>query len=91
MPGIFGSSGGRPATIGIDAGGLRGFLSGDTAVVRASPQRLGLVAELASRFGGRATELGKLRDLVAPGFGKITESRVQAVDRARQRSVSDAV
>lgn len=91
MTGIFGSSGTNSPIVGINAGGLTGFLGDNNskAIVRASPERLGLVAELASRFGQRAGELGRLRDLVSPGFGKITESRVKAVERARQRSISD--
>lgn len=91
MPGVFGTSGGKPATIGIDAGGLLGFLGdgNSRAVVQSSGERRGLVAALSQRFGAKATELGRLRDMVAPGFGRITESRVQAVERARKRAVGD--
>lgn len=94
MTGIFGSTPKLdPGFAGINAGGLESFFTktgkfGNIGI-NVSPERAGLVSALSQRFGARASEFGRLRDLVSPGFGKITESRVQAVETARRRATGD--
>jgi len=94
MSGLFGGSKDfDPGFAGIKAGGLESFFTktgkfGNIGI-KASPERRGLVSALSQRFGARAGEFGRLRELVRPGFGEITESRVAAVERARQRATGD--
>lgn len=85
--------GGKPAAppppTGINAGGLTSTLSGGNIGINASPERLGLVSGVSDAFGRLGSDLGILRQSVAPGISGLRASRLQEIENARQRAIGD--
>lgn len=81
-----------PAT--ISAGGLvssLGSVAGDKnriGVASGNDRQL-LVRDLSDVFRNSANQIAGLRSQVRPGFGRLTESRVQAIENARRRSIGN--
>lgn len=78
-----------PPPTGINAGGLSSSMSGGNLNVTASPERLGLVGNVADSFGRLGDELGILRGAVAPGISTLRASRLAEIEDARNRSIGD--
>lgn len=80
----------RPAAT-INAGGLTSSFNTLTNqfTVGSNARRQGLVSDRASLFGQQGREYGGLVGQVTPGFGRLTQARVQAVQNARRRSLGD--
>lgn len=72
-----------PAT--LNAGGL----SGSGGSITASPERMGLVGNIASLFPEQANILKGLRESVAPGMSKLREARLAEVEGARTRAIGN--
>lgn len=75
---IFGGGGDKAPTVqyqprGFSAGGIRASPTGD---ITETPQRIGLVQGVQNAYGGAASELGKLRETVAPGFNSLLKARL---------------
>lgn len=68
----------------INAGGLSGG-----SKIKASPERMGLVNNLAATFGPQADILKGLRQSVAPGFSALRSSRLAEVEGARTRAMGN--
>lgn len=75
----------------IEAGGLKiGFNEPNrTFYASSTPERQGLVNALSGVYGNTAKELSGLRSQVTPGFGRLTEAGVQALNNTRQRTISN--
>lgn len=58
--------------------------------VNATDERQALVRNLANVFNSQALSIGGLIPQVAPGFGRLTDARVQSVRNARDRVLGDA-
>lgn len=78
---------------GFSSGGLTGSFArgpggGTYNVTRtnAANQALGNVR---TSLLGQASELGALRPMVAPGFGRLTEARMKSLDANRRRTVGN--
>lgn len=74
---------------GINAGGLTSSFSGPNMNVTASPERLGLVGQLASVFPEQANFLAGQRAQVEPGFGELTRTRLAQIEDARRGAVGN--
>lgn len=74
---------------GINAGGLTSGMSGGNITITPSGERLGLVGNIASRFGEQAGLLSRLRESVAPGISALRTSRLQEIDNARSSAISN--
>ncbi len=74
---------------GINAGGLTSGMSGGNITITPSGERLGLVGNIASRFGEQAGLLSRLRESVAPGISALRTSRLQEIDNARNSAISN--
>lgn len=68
----------------INAGGLSGGTS-----LTASPERMGLVNNVAGLFGKQAGEFAALRDSVAPGISQLRATRLAEIEDARRSSVGN--
>lgn len=66
---------------GFRAGGIKATSSGN---ITESPERIGLVQGAENAYGGAATELGKLRQTVGPGFNDLLNARL--ADLANQQT-----
>lgn len=75
--------------VGINAGGIRSQFSGGNINITSSGQRQGLVGGLAATFPEQAGQIGALREQVTPGFGRLTQSRLQQVENARKKSIGN--
>lgn len=87
-----GGSGGQLSAfrpIGIKAGGLSVKPKAGKIKANATPERERLVSSLASLFPEQAQEIAGLRARVTPGFGELTQSRLQEVESARQRAIGN--
>jgi len=73
----------------FNSGGLNFGFNGSQIVGGASGARQGLVGQNASFFSQQAQELEGLKNQVTPGFGALTNARVQAIQNARQRSIGN--
>ena len=62
----------RPS--GFIGGGIRALPKGNNMVVTSTPERKGLVTNIANQFGGLGTELRGLLPEVTPGFGRLSKS-----------------
>lgn len=76
------SSAGVPS---INAGGL----SGSGGNIKSSPERMGLVSNIASLFPQQAEIFKGLRESVTPGFSKLREARLAEVENARSRAIGN--
>lgn len=74
---------------GINAGGLMTTFNGGKVGVTASPERLGLVSNLAGTFGGLADVLGGLRGQVVPGSSALLSSRLAGLENARSQGIGN--
>lgn len=83
----------RQLTGGITSGGLKSDFIGSpknrNISVTSSPQRQGLVNNIASLFGAQAGELGRLRGELTPGFGALTRARRTQIQNAARRSTGN--
>lgn len=75
----------RAPAVSINAGGLTG--SGGN--ISATPERMAAVRGVSALFPKQANELRTLRERVRPGFGELTNSRVQAIQNARQKAIGN--
>ena len=75
---------------GFSAGGLTATAdrTGNYSV-SASPERLGLVNDIAGQFGAQAGELGGLRNRVAPGVSDLRAARLAEIDNARTAAIGN--
>lgn len=78
-----------PPPTGINAGGLTSSLSGGNLNISASPERMGMVGNIADSFGRLGGEFGLLRQSVAPGMSDLRNSRLAEIENARTRAVGD--
>lgn len=78
-----------PPPTGINAGGLSSSMSGGRIGITASPERMGLVSDVADTFGNLSGELGLLRSKVAPGISELRANRLGEIENARTRAIGD--
>lgn len=87
----FGSKGSKNPTAplqsftppGINAGGLKATFGEGGVTVNSSAERQGLVSGLAGQSGAFANTIAQLRDMVTPGIGGLTKSRLEQIENAR--------
>jgi hypothetical protein len=75
----------------LTAGGLSTGLVDDNkrVTVQSSPERQGLVNQLASVFGGQANQLGLIRGQLTAGRGALTEARLAQLDAGERAALGD--
>lgn len=80
-----------PDLPGVKGGGLDINFRQKGAIfdITSTPERQGLVGGIRDVLSEQAGEVGDLREEVRPGFGRLTEARVGAIDRARRRSIGN--
>lgn len=79
-----------PQALDFSGGGLFGRnQGGQFAVGTTDGSRDSLVNQIGNFNRGLGIDLGKLREMVTPGFGALTESRVGALDASRRRTVGN--
>lgn len=69
----------------INAGGL----TGKGGTITASPERQGLVGNIAATFPQQASAIGDLLSQVGPGFGRLTDAAVTSVRNARSAAIGN--
>ncbi len=75
---------------GFTGGGLSAVAGNDGSYsVAASPERFGLVGNVAGLFGKQADEFGALRPSVAPGVSDLRAARLSEIEDARTRAVGN--
>jgi len=57
--------------------------------VSRTPQVSGALGQIGQQSALAGQEIGELKSLVAPGFGRLTESGVQAIQDQRRQAVSN--
>ncbi len=65
------------------------FLSPELLQVQRSPQTQAALTGISDAYRSEAQNLAGLKPLVEPGFGRLTEAGVKAVQDARRRTVGD--
>ena len=92
---IFGNSGNVTSSVrqfkpfGANTPGTSFTADNGSFTATRSPETQNALTNLSKAFGNTATDFGKLRTQVAPGFGKLTEVGLRAVEDARLRTVGD--
>ncbi len=80
----------NPRVTSFNAPGLDAtFLSPENLKLTRSPEVQGSLEGISGAFKSQASELGALKPLVEPGFGRLTESGVRAIRDARRNSLGD--
>tara|TARA_R100001082_G_scaffold110543_1_gene90755 strand:+ start:2548 stop:3330 length:783 start_codon:yes stop_codon:yes gene_type:complete len=80
----------QDTAMALDAGGLQGQLvDGVYTVTPTDSSRDNLVGDIQAGLGDYATELGSLREQLAPGFGALTKARVERLQNAKRKAVGD--
>lgn len=74
---------------GFNAGGLNTSAGPNGYSVSSSPERLGLVGNVAGLYGQQADELGGLRNRVAPGASDLRAARLTELDNARTAAMGN--
>ena len=74
---------------GINAGGLSSSFEGGSIGITPSAERLGLVRELAGKFGEQADLIGGLRGRVAPGVSELRAQRLGEIESARSAAIGN--
>ena len=74
---------------GFMGGGLIGGRSGNSFVVGSSPLRDQRVLDLRKQFMRGSLNINNLEKQVTPGFGRLTQARVNAIGDARRRTIGD--
>lgn len=89
--GIFGKGPSAKDSISnINAGGLKSTLGkGNTINLTSSPERKGLVGNIAKTFPERASFLESLASKVAPGVSGLRSARLAEIESARRSAVGD--
>lgn len=78
----------RPA--GFSGGGLSAAAGNDGNInVTASPERLGLVRDVADTYGQLSDELGGIRARVAPGVSDLRAVRMAEIENARTSAIGN--
>lgn len=70
-------------------GGFQGGIRDDTLSVLKDPRRIAALQDFGRKLTNEASAFGRLREQVAPGFGRLTDSRVQAVQDARRKAIGN--
>jgi hypothetical protein len=74
--------------VNINAGGLTS--SGTSTInVSSSAERKNLFKSLSDTFANQAGEIGALKPLLSPGFGALTEARVNTIQDRSRSAISD--
>jgi len=80
----------RPRLTSFEAPGLSAeFLSPEQLALRRAPGVESMLSGISSAFTDQANQIGGLRPLVEPGFGRLTESGIRAVRDARRATMGD--
>lgn len=77
----------KPAN--VSAGGLNSTFNNNTIGVTSSPDRQGLVSNIADSYAPQASFFADLLSKVAPGFSDLRASRLAEIENARQQSIGD--
>lgn len=78
-----------PRSLNFNAGGLIGRQTASGFNVTPTAARQNLVLGQRRAFGAAANQVGGLLGRVRPGFGNLTEARVNAIQDARRRTIGD--
>lgn len=78
-----------PTPLSLSAGGLSSASSGGQLSIQTTPGRRNLVNNLSRVFQRQAGEFGNLRGIVRPGFGALTEARVNTLESRGARRLSN--
>lgn len=74
---------------GFTAGGLTGAVGPEGVSITRSPEAAGILSSLSGQFGAQAESLGGLLSQVEPGFGRLTETAVSALEQRRRAAVGN--
>jgi hypothetical protein len=74
---------------GFEAGGLTGTVTPEGVDLSRSPELAGILSNLSGEFGAQAETLGELLSQVEPGFGRLTETAVSALEQRRRAAVGN--
>ena len=80
----------QDTALSLDAGGLQGQLvDGVYTVSPTDSRRADLVSNMQLGLGDYANQLGSLREQLTPGFGALTQARVDRLEHQKSKAVGD--
>lgn len=83
------AGGGGSKIKGFTAGGLTGVIGDESVDITRSPELAGILSGLSGQFGAQAESIGGLLGQVEPGFGRLTETAVSALEQRRRAAVGN--